>query len=92
MIELVGREHGHDFGVERHGILDELGAFGRAREGAERDVDLVGDQERHALRRLRRHPLDLHATRASAILLPTSMSKPSQSPLAPRALFGGKLG
>ena len=29
---------------------------------------------------------------AAAILLPMSMSKPSQSPLAPRALLGGKFG
>ena len=60
---LVGGEHRHRFRVQRHGVIDQLGAFGRAGERAERNIDLVGDEIRNALRRLGRHELGLDAER-----------------------------
>jgi hypothetical protein len=60
-LDLLGREHGQNFGVQRNGVVDQHGAFGVPGQGAQRHVDAVGDEERHALRSFGRDPFDFHA-------------------------------
>ena len=58
---LVRGDDAHRLGVQRYGIADELCALGRPRHRAERDIDAVRNQERHALGSFRGHELDLDA-------------------------------
>ena len=90
-LDLVGGEDGQHLGVQRHGVVDQLRAFGVAGQRAERDVDAVGDEVGHALGRLGRAPIRLPRRARRRCALPTSMSKPAHSPASLRTRHVGEV-